>query len=245
MTTPNNEAPAGPDIASAPAPQQSTATDELDGLLREFDSGSGQQPHAPTGDSANASFAERLTALAAERDRRLAEHLSQARGDTDESVVDRSDRLAQLEQFAAGIEQERWVQREQADAQQVFARGTELLQENAPWLPGDYATSWLRNEYQTADGLADAWDNRHASPEHAAAAKREIHRALKRFNAHLRSLPDPAATGAREIVSASVRGAALDKAPKPAPLSFDGMSDHDFAASVQKKFGFRPKLDGV
>ncbi|MBL8567213.1 MAG: hypothetical protein JNM89_16000 [Hyphomicrobiaceae bacterium] len=257
MATPNNETPAGPDIASPAAPQQSAPTDDLDGLLREFDSGSGSAKAPQGGSTARAApepvspgnaletpptFADRILQLATEHDRRLAEALSGVRHDADESAAERSDRLTQLEQFAAGIEHERFVQRERADAEAVFSHGSEILGEVAPWLPGDYAKTWLLNEARTDGDLAEAWESRYESPEHAARARQEIGRAMKRFNAHLRSLPDPVLTSQREIVSASVRGAALDKAPKPAPLRFDGMSDYDFAGTIEKKFGFRPRV---
>lgn len=233
MTTPQNEAQA----PSAPA-------DDLDGLLLEFDRSvpaapskqETEQSSAPTQPPAEIpeSFTARLLRKAQERDARMRDAARPK--DAEPAEQQNNDRLSQLEDFAAGIEAERTAARNKEEAEKVFQRAAEVTAEVAPWLPPEMARAWLLNEVATDGDLQQAWNERHASPEHAMRAERQVNRALRKLHNYAKSLPDPKATNDRELVTAAVRGAAVKPPPERAP-DYKSMTDAEFAKELKQKYG--------
>ena len=224
------------EIPSAPA-------DDTDTLLSDFDNGSasvrpdaGVTPQAPAVEPPPLSFTDRLLQKAAERDQRLADARKPKGPEAAPQNTAEREELQQLRTWAEGIEAERMAERERVEAQEVFDRSGEVVQEIAPWLPGDYARTWFINEAMTDPVLADAWENRHASPEAAGIAQRQIDRSMRKLGKHLRGLPDPVATDDRAVVTAAMRGAS-GRAPPEAPPNYSSMSDADFNRELKTKYG--------
>lgn len=230
-------------------PEPSAPADELDGLLSEFDAASAPKPEAPAPVAAEPtapqplppSFQERLLQSVADRDRRIAE-ASKPKHDAPAPSTAESQELAELRNWASGIEAERAAQREKADAEVVFAKAHEVAVEIAPWLPPDMARAWIVNEAMTDPALSSAWENRHASPEAAGIAQRQIDRALRKLGKHLRSMPDPNTTEDRNLVTAAVRGASGPPPPERQPDYAKMYDNGAFKAVMKEKYGIDLKL---
>lgn len=233
MTTQPN-----PEIPSAP-----TDTD-VDNLLAEFDTsggsssagGAGKQPAAA---EIPESFSQRLLRKAIEREARLRDAVRPKEPAQDQAQ--QNDRLSQLEEFAASIESERSAAREKEEAQKVFDQAAQIASEVAPWLPSEMAKAWMLNEVATNGDLAQAWSERHASPEHALIAERRISRTLQKFRSYAKSLPDPKASNDRELVTFAVKGA-NGKPPPERPPNYNAMSDSEFDREMRTKYGINTRL---
>lgn len=84
--------------------------------------------------------------------------------------------------------------------------------------------------------LTQAWLNRRSNPTQFEKVKAELGRS---FTEKFSKLPDKAATEDHEAVAAAVRGAS-SKTPEGKAPDYSGKSDQEFAAEVEKEFGFRP-----
>lgn len=228
--------------------QPSAPADDLDGLLAEYDRGAttkpaAEPPSAPAAQSPPAeiaeSFSQRILRKAQEREARLRDAVRPKESAAEQTK--HNDRLSQLEEFAAGIEAERSAAREKEEAQKVFDQAAQIAGEVAPWLPGEMAKAWLLNEVATDGDLAQAWSERHNSPEHALIAERRINRALQKLRSYAKSLPDPKATDDRSLVTAAVRGAAV-KPPPERPPNYNSMSDAEFDREMRTKYGINTRL---
>lgn len=96
--------------------------------------------------------------------------------------------------------------------------------------------AWIDAAAEEDPRLAKAWVNRKKDP---AAFTRIVGQLGKNFAKEFSKRPDPAVTEDRAIVANAVRNAS-GKAPEERPPAWSGMSDNDFAANVEKQFGFRP-----
>lgn len=236
-------------METTPQPNETSGagTDDTANLLSEFDKSSVPRPGAgePTPQPTEPKpeipmpFEARLRAKMAERDRQFAERTKPQA--TAPSEQDRS-----LAQRLEAIENERAAERQaaadRADAEAVFGQAAGLMKEIAPHIPEDYSETWIRNQVQLDPDLALAWSTRHDGEAQHREFRRKVNRALDKFGKYLRSLPDPEATTDRAILAAAVRGAS-GAPPPPAAPNFNKMSDAEFIASVEKQYGYRPKLD--
>lgn len=97
---------------------------------------------------------------------------------------------------------------------------------------------WLETAADEDPRLATAWANRKKDPK---AFNRIVDRLSRDFAKEYANRPDRNVTEDREAVAAAVRGAST-KTPEDKAPSYNSMSDADFAADVEKRFGFRPKV---
>jgi hypothetical protein len=98
--------------------------------------------------------------------------------------------------------------------------------------------AWIEATAEENPKLTNAWVNRKKDPK---AFGRIVEKLSRDFAAEFSKRPDPNATEDREVVSAAVRGAST-KTPEDKAPNYASMSDQEFAADVEKKFGFRPKV---
>lgn len=230
--------------------------DDTADLLSEFDKSSDQRPGVetpapvqPTAESKLAdvplTFEQRLRQRMQERDQRLAEALKPQDAAPIEHYRALSERLTAVERDNAALKAER--EREQqrkldvADLEDVMAKASEAIDAFAPYLPKDYAATWIDNQISIDPELVLAWQSRYDGEAEMRNFQRKVDSALWKFGEYLRSLPDPAATEDRAIVAASVRGSG-GLPPPPPPPKYNSMSDGEFAANIEKQYGIRPKL---
>lgn len=96
--------------------------------------------------------------------------------------------------------------------------------------------AWIDGMAEENPRLANAWVNRKKDPK---AFNRIVEGLAREFAKEFSKRPDPNVTEDRESVSAAVRGAST-KTPEDKPKNYGSMSDNDFAAEVEKNYGFRP-----
>ena len=258
-------APSGPAAAASPPVQRpSESPAELlkaefelaaeNELLSEFDRSSppapvqpgqapGRTPPPPERvalEGRELSFAERLLQRVNEREQRFKDARSPRQQAEQPPSADPKlqEQLNELRDWKAQVEAEREAQRDRAEAEAVYSRGSEIVRDVAPHLPEDYARAWLLNEALTNPNLSAAWEARHDSPEAARAAERAVDRAFTRLHKHLASLPEPSLTADRAMVASAVRGAS-GQAPRERPPSYSTMSDADFN-HLTAKYGIKP-----
>jgi len=101
-----------------------------------------------------------------------------------------------------------------------------------------FVRAWIEATAEENPKLTSAWVNRKKDQK---AFGRIVEKLSRDFAAEFSKRPDPNATEDREVVSAAVRGAST-KTPEDKAPNYTSMSDQEFAADVEKKFGFRPKV---
>lgn len=146
--------------------------------------------------------------------------------------------LAELREWAKGIEAERLQAREQADIGWAIGKAKAAISKFVA-LPADYAESFMTNRWLMDPAFKAAWDGRYASDEAIRYADRMVERAVQALVKSAETIPDRDATEDRAAVSAAVRGSSY--APPPTkPPDYSRMSNREFGDAVEKQHGFRP-----
>jgi hypothetical protein len=98
--------------------------------------------------------------------------------------------------------------------------------------------AWIDSYAEDNPNLAQAWVNRHKDPKRFAKVVGALG---KEFAKEFNRQPDPETTQDKALVADAVRGAST-KAPDGKAPEYKSMTDAEFAADTEKKFGFRPKV---
>lgn len=109
----------------------------------------------------------------------------------------------------------------------------------SPKLASDrFVRAWIDSLAEENPKLAKAWVKRNEEPK---AFARVVAGLAKEFAKEFVNRPDPKLSEDKDLVAAAVRGAST-KAPEGEAPKYSSMSDTEFASSVEKKHGFRPKV---
>lgn len=95
---------------------------------------------------------------------------------------------------------------------------------------------WLDRQAIEDPRLQQAWANRQNNPKQFEKVLSSLN---KNFTKKFGSLPSKEMTDDREAVAQAVRGAST-KAPEGKAPEYGSKSDQEFAADVEKTYGFRP-----
>lgn len=140
--------------------------------------------------------------------------------------------LAELRQWAEGVQAERESQREQDDIALVIEKAQEHL-EGYDILPPDFAERFLTSEYVINPELNAAWRDRYSSEAAMRRCQHAVRGAFTRLREAARKVPDPVATEDREAVAAAVRGRS-GPAPLGTPPNYGRMTDGEFQAEKER-----------
>lgn len=121
---------------------------------------------------------------------------------------------------------------DRTDFGKVVKYATETIDE-LKMLPDDYAVNYLRNEAMTNAALAQAWKERHDSPEAQARFNSQVDRALKSLAHGVSRLPDRDVTEDVRAVSEFMRRGRGTPAEARTP-SYHAMTENEFAAEKAK-----------
>lgn len=98
--------------------------------------------------------------------------------------------------------------------------------------------AWLNVRATEDPRIANAWVNRHNSPQ---AFEKIVAHLGREFQKKYGNLPDKQATEDREAVTAAVRGAST-KAPEGKAPDFAGMSNSQYREEHKKLYGYYPNV---
>lgn len=187
--------------------------DDLDTLLKEFDDSNG--------DGSKGGEAEKPSK-------------PQNTEPKPETTGDLSSKVQQLLDLEAERKKEDLQRRFDADMEKTVKAVRGDISAN---LASDkFVRAWVEATAEENPKLAQAWVDRNKNPK---AFQRIVEKLSRDFAAEFVKRPDANATEDREVVTAAVRGAST-KTPEDKAPDYKSMSDQDYAADVQKRYGYNP-----
>src|SRR5262249_25158050 len=120
----------------------------------------------------------------------------------------------------------------------IVGKADKLLQESGLAMGDEWARRWLIAEAQLNPALAQAFDQRHQSPDRFARQEKKV---MERLLKAAKSQPDPEATANRMAVAAAVRGT-TGKVPEEKPIRYGDLTDAEFKKEL-RKYGYFRKME--